>query len=164
MREKIIVICGPYSGKGHRILKQLAEFLRSLDFPVHLCSELRPAKGLKKPEAIRAASYECMKLAKGYLLVFLSEHSLGPKATESDLIGGTAFEAGILYAAWKDKADIHVASLFDGKDHQRHLSKMLQGKWMGRSLDAVVLVPGDIRELNELAAQLCLALVDMICR
>jgi len=104
-----------------------------------------------------------MKLAKGYLLVFLSPLSLGPKATESDLIGGTAFEAGIVYADCKDKTDIHVACLFDGKEHQQRLSKMLQGKWMGRDLDAVMLVPGDIGELNELAAQLCLALAELVC-
>jgi len=161
-RQQIIAICGPYSGGGHTILSQLAEFLRTLDFPAYLCSELCPAEDPNDPEAVRQASYECMKLAKAYILVFLSPASLGPDAKEVDLTGGTAFEAGLLYAAWKEKDDICVACLFDDLEHQRRVSKMLQGKWMGLELDAVLPIPGDTAALNELAAQLCAGLVDLI--
>jgi len=161
-RQAIIIICGPYSGKGHTILSQLAKALRVLDFPVHLCSELCPAKDPNDPQAIQEATYACMKLAKGYLLVFLSPLSLGPEASKQDLTGGTAFESGILYSDWKEKDDVHVAFLFDGHQHRSRLSKMLQGNWMGSNLEAGVQVPGDMAELNDLAVQLCAMLSDLI--
>lgn len=163
-RQAIIVICGPYSGRGHTILSQLAEALRALDFPVHLCTELCQANNRDDPQAIQEATYACMKLAKGYLLVFLSPLSLGPKASDQDLTGGTAFEGGILYSDWKEKDDVHVAFLFDGHQHRSRLSKMLQGNWMGSNLEAVIQVPADMAELNDLAVQLCTVLADLICK
>ena len=163
-RQAIIIICGPYSGKGHAILSQFVRTLRALDFPAHLCSELCPARGSNAPQAIQEATYTCMKLAKGYLLVFLSALSLGPEASEQDLTGGTAFESGILYSDWKEKNDVHVAFLFDGHQHRKRLSKMLQGNWMGSNLEAVVQGPGDLAELNDLAVQLCAMLSELICK
>ena len=161
-REPIIVICGPYSGKGHSILSQLAEALRALDFPAYLCSELRPAKDSNDPQSIQEATYACMKLAKAYLLIFLSPLSLGPEASKRDLTGGTAFESGLLYGEWKQEADVHIAFLFDGYQHRRRLSKMLQENWMGTNFEAVVESPGDMAELNELAVELCTLLADLI--
>ena len=158
-RQPVIVICGPYVALGHTILSRLAEGLRALDFPVHLCSEF-PPKPPNDPQAIQETSYAWMKLAKAYLLVFLSPLSLGPKASKRDLIGGTAFESGILYANWKDEEDVHIAFLFDGYEHRSRLSKMLQKNWMGSNLEAVVQSPGDMIELYELAAQLCAVLAD----
>ena len=163
-RKAVIVICGPYSVEGHTILSQLAQALRALDFPVRLCSELCPAKNLADPQAIQEATYKCMKVAKAYLFVFLSPLSLGRKASERDLTGGTAFESGILYTSWKEKEDVHVAFLFDGHEYRSRLSKMLQGNWMGSNLEAVMQSPGDMIELNELAAQLCAVLAGLISK
>jgi len=161
-RRRSIVICGPYSGNGYTVLSELAKSLRDLKFLAYLCSELCPTKDLNDPAAIREATYECMKIAKAYLLVFLSPLSLGPKAREADLTGGTGFETGILYSGWKENDDIHVAFLFDGHQYRSHLSKLLQGNWMGQDLEAVVQVPGDMIEMTELAVQLCTSLENLI--
>lgn len=116
--EGTIVLCGPFSGKGRRILKELGSFLRELGFSAHTVDELYPVPQQSKytPEQARECSYRALDQSAAALFVFLSPLTLGLAPGERDLSGGAAFEFGLLYRAARDKVGPRLAAfLFDGQ-------------------------------------------------
>jgi hypothetical protein len=65
---------------------------------------------------------------------------------------------GMAYEMRKSGRNLSVAFLFDGQAYRHHVSKLLQGKWTGDAFEAVVRTPGDLTEIRELSAQLCISL------
>jgi hypothetical protein len=159
---KNIVLCGPYSGAGHKLLTQLAAFLRSIGLPVYLCAELHPAEDPENPECVRRASHACLASAAAVVFVFLSTKSLGLRKGVADITGGVGWEVGAIYQMCEEGGQIHVGFLFDGENHRKYLSKMLQGRWQGAVLEAVVRKPGNRTEIRALLAQLCMSLLEQI--
>ena len=153
------LLAGSFTGHGHKILSSLAKFLRSFGFPVHLSSELHPVDPKSyTPEEARRASFRAVEGASAILFVALSPETLGISSGQRDITGGWAFELGAVYALRQRGQSKLAAFLFDGKGIRLWCSSLLRGQWLGEDLEAVMENPGDLRELQNLAFQLCLSL------
>ncbi len=156
-----IVLCGPFSGKGGKILRGLAYFLREYDFSAYTVDELYPVPQRRRytPEQARDASYRALRDAAAALFVFLSAPTLGVEPGERDLCGGAGFEFGLIYEAVRGSGrPFYAAFLFDGEGCRAQISTLLRGQWQGKDLEYTMNNPGDPEELANAAFLLCQSL------
>ncbi len=156
-----IILCGPFAGRGRKILRDLARFLREYNFSAYTVDELYPVPKRKEytPEEARDASYRALREAAASLFVFLSASTLGVEPGERDLCGGAGFEFGLVYEAVRGSGrPFYAAFLFDGKECRAQISTLLRGKWEGKDLEYTMNCPGDLGELSSAAFLLCQSL------
>ena len=167
MKTHKIIVLGPFVGKGYKVLRTIQRFcdrLEEFGTRVLLVPDLFP---VSDPDAYtseegRLNSCKAIDASSAALLVFLSPETLGIAPGEHDSVGGHAWEFGVIYEQVRKGRVFYAAFLFDGEECRSKVSKLLQGQWQGRDLEAVASRPGDISELCELALQLCISLVNRL--
>ncbi len=156
--DPLIAVLGCYHGRGFKILRDLASFLRELGINAWTSDELHPTPQSASTREKLEASQKTLERASGVLFVMLSYATL-QVPPETDITGGMATEVGMTFLLGQAGKTKHRATLYDGAKIMQLASSLIRGTGWGYE---AVAEEGNIDQVKAFAFHLCQRILDEI--